>query len=187
MEEIFYVYLHIRKTNGEPFYVGKGKNKRAFSTKKRNDWWNRIVNKHDYDILFLEENLTEAEAFEKEVYWIKRIGLENLCNITTGGSGGNTITNHPDKENILKKISLANIGELNNNFGGKTCTEEWKEKQIISQSKKPLILLNTITNEEFEFKNSKDAALFLNIDSGQIRNCKRNGHKAKRIFLVKDK
>ena len=35
----------------------------------------------------MEEDLTEQEAFEKEIYWIKRIGRENLVNHTDGGEG----------------------------------------------------------------------------------------------------
>jgi len=88
----FYVYLHIKLTNGEPFYVGKGNNKRCDSKKGRSNWWLKTVNKYGYDVILLEENLTEEEAFKEEIYWIYRIGrrdkgLGPLVNLTDGGDG----------------------------------------------------------------------------------------------------
>lgn len=183
----YYVYLHIKSTTGEPFYVGKGKDKRAFSDYKRNQYWKRIVNKHGYDVIMLEEDLSEEKAFEREIYWINRIGLDKLCNVTKGGSGGDTISTHPLKDEIIKKISAANIGELNSNWNGKHCTPEWKVKQKESQSKTPIILEDSITGEILEFKSSIEAGLFLGVNAGIIRTCKRTGHRVKKIYYVKDK
>jgi hypothetical protein len=89
---MFYVYLHIRKDNGVPFYVGKGHGIRYNQKDRKNNHWKNIVNKYDFDTIFLEENLTELDAFELEKYWIMRIGRISdnsgpLVNITTGGDG----------------------------------------------------------------------------------------------------
>lgn len=94
IDNIYYVYLHIKETTGEPFYVGKGCGGRA-NDKRRNNFWKNIVKKHGYDILFLEENLTEEESLKRESYWIERIGrrdldLGTLVNMTDGGDGGET-------------------------------------------------------------------------------------------------
>lgn len=101
----YYVYLHIKESNGEPFYVGKGKDCRAFKTKRRTKWWKNIVNKHGFDVVMLEEDLTELGSLELERYWIKRIGRKDLnegtlVNLTDGGDGvsGNVWSNERRKQ-----------------------------------------------------------------------------------------
>lgn len=110
-----YVYIHIKETDGIPFYVGKGKDKRAYSIQGRNKWWKNTVAKHGYDIIMLEENLTADEACEREIYWIKRIGRKDLglgplVNVTDGGEGVNGriyITSNETK----RKLSEAHTGK----------------------------------------------------------------------------
>jgi hypothetical protein len=119
----YYVYLHKRKGTNKVFYVGKGtKSKggidRIESHKNRNNWWQHIVEKDggfDYEIY--SDNLTEETAFELETKLINQIGIENLVNITIGGMGGDTLTHHPNIEQIGKKISDANTGDKNGNYG----------------------------------------------------------------------
>jgi hypothetical protein len=111
----YYVYLHVRNSDGLPFYVGKGINNRYKSKISRSSWWNNIVNKHGYDIIFLETNLTESESLDREIYWINRIGRKDLgngplVNMTYGGDGGDTISNHPNKKEIIKKSASKKIG-----------------------------------------------------------------------------
>ena len=90
---------------------------------------------------------------------------------------------HSDES--LKKISNASKGENNPNYGGKSITDEWLLKQSISNSKKPLKIIDTITNEEFIFINSKEAGLFLNVSGGTIRKYK-NKYKLKKRYIIKD-
>lgn len=101
----FYVYLHVRESNGVPFYVGKGRGKRAWSRKSRNSYWNNVVSKNGLEVYILAENLTEKEAFEFEIATIEMLGLENLTNMTLGGDGSPGLS--PSKE-TRNKISLAN-------------------------------------------------------------------------------
>ena len=183
----FYIYIHIKLNDGKPFYVGKGKTNRAYSKKGRNVYWHRIVNKYGYDTIIIENNLNEEDAFKLEIFWINRIGINNLCNMTMGGTGGDTISNHPKKNEITDKISKANIGNLNSNWKGKTCTQSWVEKQIKSQSKKPLIVTDCNTNQTWEFINSKEAARFLNVSHSNIRTNKITGHKTKKRYTIEDK
>ena len=88
----YYVYLHIKEDTGEPFYVGKGKDKRYNVKSGRSKYWKNIVDKHRFDIIFLEIDLTNEEAIKKEIYWIDRIGRKDwgngtLVNFTDGGEG----------------------------------------------------------------------------------------------------
>ena len=81
-DEDFYVYVHFRNDIGEPFYVGKGRDKRAYWSYSRNKWWNRIVNKHGYTVKVVKNFKLDEQAafeFEKELISILReFGFE-LC------------------------------------------------------------------------------------------------------------
>ena len=54
---MYYVYLHIKEDTGQPFYVGKGHGNRCIQQDHRNQYWKNIVNKHGFDVIFLEKNL----------------------------------------------------------------------------------------------------------------------------------
>lgn len=83
----FYVYMHSRISDGKPFYIGKGRGKRAWSVKSRNAHWYRIVAKHGLSVEILHKDLTEKEAFCLEKSTILLFGLINLANMTEGGEG----------------------------------------------------------------------------------------------------
>ena len=90
-----HVYRHIRKDKNEPFYVGisaHNKYKRANSSVCRSRYWNNIVNKTDYRVDIVMDDLTWEEACEKEreliaLYGRKDLGLGPLVNRTDGGDG----------------------------------------------------------------------------------------------------
>ena len=86
-EHIFYVYGHYKKDTGELFYIGKGRDQRAWSTSDRNRHWHHIVKKHGYTVQLLHEHLAEDEALAKEIALIAEVGLDNLVNILPGGEG----------------------------------------------------------------------------------------------------
>jgi hypothetical protein len=87
MNNKYYVYLYLRP-DGTPYYVGKGKNYRAFKIANR-----RMKPPSDKSrIIFHAENLTEDQAFtlEKELiakYGRKDTGTGILRNLTDGGEG----------------------------------------------------------------------------------------------------
>ena len=135
----FYVYIHVKPNNGEIFYVGKGKGDRAYSKHKRNNFWKSVVNKYGFDTFIIENNLTEDEAFELEVKYIKRIGRRDeevgtLVNMTDGGEGNAGLK---FSEEHKRKISESKIGKkrseetkkkISKSHTGKKRSEETKKK-----------------------------------------------------------
>jgi len=60
------IYRHVRLDINEVFYIGIGTTKRAFVKDHRSLFWNNIVNKTEYRIDIIFENLSwdEAKALE---------------------------------------------------------------------------------------------------------------------------
>jgi len=150
MENIYYVYVYVdpRKDqtkfgsyvfDGEPFYVGKGKNKRAWThlTESKNRTHNtlkfnkiqRILSDNATpSIMFIGENMDEQTALQLEENIIKTIGTKwniagietgPLCNMTSGGEG------RTPSEELRKRF--ANYGS-DNGMWGKTHSPETRTK-----------------------------------------------------------
>lgn len=86
---MFYTYIHFRKDDSKPFYVGKGSGNRHLSKVGRNSHWKNIVNKHGFDSKIMASWECEQDAFEHERFLIscfKDIGIK-LVNLTDGGEG----------------------------------------------------------------------------------------------------
>jgi len=107
-----YLYRHIRLDKNEVFYIGIGSDseghyKRAKSNKYRNNYWNNIVYKTNYDIEILLDNLDKEIAIQKEKEFISLYGRSDLkkgtlVNMTDGGDGLNGFKH---SENAKQKIS----------------------------------------------------------------------------------
>ena len=119
----YYTYAYLREDK-TPYYIGKGKDDRIYSTNRR------IKPPKDKSrIIYLKQNLTEAEAFKHEIYMISVLGRKDLGtgilrNRTNGGEGASGCI---PSEETRKKISVANKGENHPNYG-KTTSEETKRK-----------------------------------------------------------
>ena len=116
----FYTYAYLR-TDRTPYYVGKGKNDRAYTKNRRHF----KPPKDKSRIIFLKQNLTEEEAFKHEKYMIavfgrKDLGTGILWNRTNGGDGtsGAILT-----EATRSKMYQSRMGDKNH-FYGKKHTQE---------------------------------------------------------------
>jgi len=123
----FYVYVHTRATDGSVFYVGKGKGKRAWFKGGRSKHWKHIVAKHGYNVVVVQDNLTEGQSYVLEIILINDIGLENLCNMTYGGEGGSV------RGRIVSSETKRKLSEFNK---GKKRSDESKQKQSSSMKGK---------------------------------------------------
>ena len=114
---IYYTYAYLRE-DGTPYYIGKGKENRAYRKCKGE------VNppKNKSRIIFLKQNLPEEEAFRHEIYMIavfgrKDLGTGILHNRTDGGEGiGGLFISEEHREKISKRLK------------GRIFTEEHKKK-----------------------------------------------------------
>lgn len=111
VNESFYVYEHIRKDSFLPFYVGKGKDNRAYRIINRNKYWRNIVNKcNGFDVRFIVKDVDEELAFlvEKErIHQLKLLNIK-LCNLTNGGDG---VSGYKFTDEQRQKMSLSRTGK----------------------------------------------------------------------------
>lgn len=105
--QIFYVYVHRRASDNSIFYIGKGKDRRAWDKSSRNPHWKRIASKHGLIVEVIKDGLTECCALTLEKIAISKFGIDNLANFTFGGGGTSGFT-HSDE--TKKKISDAGKG-----------------------------------------------------------------------------
>ena len=103
----FYVYIHSRRDDGLPFYVGKGRANRAWRTDGRSVHWNRIVAKHGLNVDLLKSGLSELDAFELEKSTILTLGRGFLCNHTDGGEG---VAGWTPSDETKARMSVAQSG-----------------------------------------------------------------------------
>jgi hypothetical protein len=133
----YYVYTYLRSkksANGDidtPYYIGKGKDTRAFIRNKTDV----RAPKDKSKIIILEEGMTEEYAFECEKLLIQLFGRVDLgtgClhNKTSGGEG---TSDKVYTEEYRKKLSIAALARLsipeNNPMFGKTHSEKVKQDQ----------------------------------------------------------
>jgi hypothetical protein len=124
-----YVYRHIRKDTGEPFYIGIGTKSdkqseyyRANSKHRRNNFWKSVVNKTDYEVEILLESDDYEFIKQKEIEFIslygrRDLGKGTLVNMTDGGDGFIGVIQ-----------TLETINKIKAKLKGKKHTEERLEK-----------------------------------------------------------
>ena len=156
-KNIYYIYSYLRE-NRSPYYIGKGKEGRAFTK-----GYKEVRPPQDKSkVKILKANLTEEEAFALERLYIlmfgrKDLGTGILRNKTDGGDGSSGAIRSAETREKLRQANLGKkkpkeVGEkiskaltgrklseemkskLREGHKGRKCTEEHKRK--VSEAKK---------------------------------------------------
>lgn len=87
METMYYTYEWYRKDTGAVFYVGKGKGRRYQEKKDRNPKFRNYVAKYPCGVRKVHKNLSEEDAYAKEIELIAFYKARGQCecNFTEGG------------------------------------------------------------------------------------------------------
>ena len=159
----YYVYAYLRESDNTPYYIGKGRGKRAFTNQNHSV----SLPKDRSKIHLYQTGLSENDAFLLEKEYIKLFGRKDnntgiLLNRTEGGEGVSGVPkpwrskankiNPPRKGTKTSKKARENMSIAAKNnprkyWLGKNRDEETKNK--ISETKK-----GTVQTEEHKMKNS---------------------------------
>jgi hypothetical protein len=167
----FYVYAYLRSVDsehgkaGSPYYIGKGSGNRISSKQ------GRPVNKPVFAdlVVYIQEGLTEEEAFRLEEYCIALygrvdVGTGCLRNKSNGGEGASGVVM---TEQRRQKISLMHKGktvseETRRKIGaagrGRKLSVETKAKMSASRTGSKNHFFNKRHSEEFKSRRSIESA-----------------------------
>ena len=115
-ENRFYVYSHIRPSDGTCFYIGKGTGHRVLNGRSRNDeWYNVVYDEGGFLHKILINNISESDAYKYEKQFIEDIGLCNLTNIGSGKTDEwKKKIGESNKGNKRPDLAKRNMLKLNN-------------------------------------------------------------------------
>jgi len=124
---MYVVYQHRRKDNGEIFYIGQGIIKRAYegSWNRRNSDWLKVVEEAGgFDVDILETNLTREESLKVESDYIKKYGTKKhktgiLVNERLSGTRGSSSGYKHTPEKIKEISEKTKIAMYEKNSGEK--------------------------------------------------------------------
>lgn len=169
------LYFYINIVKYEIFYVGIGNEDRPYSKYNRNEHWHNTVNKYEYIIVIIKNNLSWNEACELEKYYIKQIGrkdlgLGTLVNWTDGGDGNN----NPSEE-TRRKMGNGRRGKLFSeenkikfSISAKNMSPEKRKKIVDNHIKVQVLQFDKENNFIKEWRSATEAANFLNIRRNHI-------------------
>lgn len=138
---IYYVYAYLRSKDsdtapaGTPYYIGKGKGKRAYGK-------HRIpIPKNKKYIQIIKNNLTEQEAFDLEIELIAQYGRKDqgtgiLTNLTDGGDGQSNPSKETRRGMSLGGKTRAKLYPEHSSIGGRALWTTPGMRQHLSQREK---------------------------------------------------
>lgn len=196
------VYKHTRIDTNQIFYIGIGNDtNRAYSTQGRNKHWKRIVNKTEFKVDILFEDVSWEAACEYERNLIQKYGRMDLnegslVNMTDGGDGQSNPSEETrkklrdSKKNISdeyrEKLSIAKRGELNHYYNKKRKDHSmWMRKN--HPNKKTIIQYDIYGNFIKEWASARIVYNILGIHYKNISACCRNKRKSAGGYVWKFK
>ena len=132
-KNIYYIYTHINPETNEIFYLGKGKNDRAYSKSGRNSGWREytkpLLEKYEMEdiVHFVSLNLHEDDAYKYEKMYISyygRIDLNTGTLVNRNSGGGRAREYSKD----TRKAMGRNMSGKNNPMYGRTHSDKTKKK-----------------------------------------------------------
>jgi len=187
--DIYYVYAYVRE-DGTPYYIGKGKGRRAYSNQHS---INLPIDKSR--IVFIFKELSENDAHKLECLLIEFHGRKNngtgiLRNMTDGGEGTSGYKHTDKTKQIMKdkihsketkqKISQSRKGKPSPTKGkpspykGKKRSEEFKQKRSEATKGKNNPMFGKSRTEEQKLKQSKALKGRPSPHKGKIRGPQKN-------------
>lgn len=140
----YYVYAYLRE-NGTPYYIGKGKNKRAWD--KTSHTIKPPTNKNF--IVIMESGLTELGALALERFYIRWYGRKDintgiLRNMSDGGDGS-----RPGPE-VIEKIKRARKKQIFSDETKEKLSRISKERWETEDYRQKMKIIFTETNQKPE-------------------------------------
>lgn len=109
----FYIYEHVRRSDGRVFYVGKGSGRRLRVTQHRNPHWVAVSRKHGWEarVVFRTDDEDLAFLAEEELIRKRRNDGSPLTNMTDGGEGtsGYVFDKSLAKRRAAYRIGVPNV------------------------------------------------------------------------------
>ena len=196
-ERKFYVYEWYVVDTNEVFYVGKGCGNRLNRISCRNKFFQDIYKSHKSKARKIYENLTEKEAFEKEIETIKYY-KENtnyrLTNQTNGGEG--TAGWVPSKEFCDKQSSIhksqwrdekyrKKMIQIRNDKNGSYKSQEFRDKisKLVkgknnpnynnhwSDKQKEVLRIKQQNNPLYRNETNPNAKKIICVETGEVFTC----------------
>lgn len=189
----YYVYIYWRLDTNEPFYIGKGKGNRWKNLDRRNEHFKRIVNKSQFVVEIVKDNLTNECACGIEIYLINKLVFEygysidilnnhsiekgmHLVNQTWGGDG----LSRPHTEKEKERMSCLHSKE-NNPMYGKNYRDymtknelelyDKKRSETMSGFNNPMAISVLCLTTKRLFKTISEAMIYYNIGISDISRC----------------
>jgi hypothetical protein len=133
---MYYIYAYLRN-DGTPYYIGKGKDYRAWDVSSHR---NTKSPKDKTKIVIMESNLTEIGALALERFYIRWYGRKDLKtgilrNLTDGGEGTSGIY---VTEETRKKMSLSQTGIKHSLKRKQKNSEAQRGKKLSDEHKKKI-------------------------------------------------